>query len=555
MSDGVGRWRGAARAGLLALAAIGWLGLGGCSPTPARASRDGSDGGQASGGPDAGAPDGGAGDGGPDGGTSDGGADGGVADGGTPDGGGFDGGFDGGTDGGTDGGFDGGTDGGTVDGGSPDGGTAFQLGTPGPWPAGNVTYGPTEGIEESPVVGASADEDQNRWVATHDALYLLKPNQAAFRRFDAHDGLHLPSNPVIYNETYWLHETIAGGAFPPGITELTGGGRGEVFVGYQGDDDGVGDDTDPGRHTGKIDRVRLLASGALQVDRFDLASINHGMVYWHNRTIERLVYDHLIHPHTLYAGCNHGVDLLLPDAFRLPNPGEWIDSVNQEWMGDHLHAQVCWHKACTDESGLRLGDWRGLAIAKDGGLWHAGKWAAGKITWDPNPSVWVSRNGAAFAAAFGDPYAQPGMASSPPVFMPPNEGDAVNMTAVAEAPDGTVWFASRSWGCGAVDCRGYGVAALKPHQGFTYLDPVRDLGMAEEDVIDLVALPDGRLVLAGPNTGLVFYDPATGQRKPLRAGQGIPDDRVHRLELDTMVDPPTLYVSTAGGVAALRVFP
>jgi hypothetical protein len=544
MSNGVSRWVGAARAGLLALVAMGWLGLGACSPSPTRTSPGDADGGQLGHGPDAGSPDGGTIDGGslPDGGGV---PDGGVPDGGVPDG--------GTTDGGT---VDGGSpDGGSPDGGSPDGGSGFQLGTPGPWPTGNVAYGRADGIQESPVVGASADEDQNRWVATHDALYLLQPGQTTFRRFDARDGLHLPSNPVIYHETYWLRETIAGGAVPPGITELTGGGRGEVFVGYQGDDEGMGDYNDPGRHSGKIDRVRLLASGALQVDRFDLASIDHGMVYWHDRTIERLIYDHWIHPHTLYAGTNHGVVLLLPDAFRLPNPGEWIDSVNKEWMGDHLHAQVCWHKACTDESGLRLGDWRGLAIAKDGGLWLAGKWTAGKITWHPDPSVWVSRNGAAFAVAFGDPYAQPGLPSSPPVFMPPNEGDAVNMTAVAEAPDGTVWFASRSWGCGNVDCRGYGVATWKPHRGFIYLDPVRDLGMAEEDVADLVALPDGRLVLAGPNTGLVFYDPATGQKKPLRAGQGIPSDRVQRLELDTMTDPPTLYVSTAGGAAALRILP
>jgi hypothetical protein len=79
--------------------------------------------------------------------------------------------------------------------------------------------------------------------------------------------------------------------------------------------------------------------------------------------------------------------------------------------------------------------------------------------------------------------------------------------------------------------------------------------MSELDVEDIVALPDGRLVFAGQSTGLVLYDPATKESVPLRAGQGIPDDRVTQLEVDTMVDPPALHVSTFGGAAVLRVLP
>jgi len=84
---------------------------------------------------------------------------------------------------------------------------------------------------------------------------------------------------------------------------------------------------------------------------------------------------------------------------------------------------------------------------------------------------------------------------------------------------------------------------------------VRDVGLGETSVSDLVALPDGRLAMAGPNTGLVLWDPASGRRTALHAGQGIPDDHVLRLELDTMVDPPALHVSTWGGAAVLRVLP
>jgi hypothetical protein len=41
----------------------------------------------------------------------------------------------------------------------------------------------------------------------------------------------------------------------------------------------------------------------------------------------------------------------------------------------------------------------------------------------------------------------------------------------------------------------------------------------------------------------------------MRAGQGIPNDSVLRIQLDTMVDPPALHVATRGGAAVLRVLP
>jgi hypothetical protein len=186
------------------------------------------------------------------------------------------------------------------------------FGGAGPWGAEGRRYRPAEGILEQPVVGATTDEAQNLWVATHDALYLLKPGDKAFRRFDARDGLHLQSNPVPYcDEDFGDHACpIAGAAADPGISEIEGGTAGEVFVGYFGIDDGSDDWTDPNRHSGKLDRVRLSSNG-LQVDRFDLSSSNTAQ-FWHNRTVQRLVYDHFLHPHELYVGTNHGVDRLWP---------------------------------------------------------------------------------------------------------------------------------------------------------------------------------------------------------------------------------------------------
>lgn len=436
------------------------------------------------------------------------------------------------------------------------------FGGPGPWPMDNVTYGAAQGIREQPVVGTSTDEAQNLWVATHNALYLLKPGWTQFKRYDAADGLHLQSNPVSYCDSNFgggdKSCPIYGAAADPGILEIVGGGPNEVFVGYAGIDSDPGDWTDLNRHTGKLDRVRLKSDGTIQVDRFDLVSVNHGGQYWHNRSIMRMVYDHVIHPHNLYVGTNHGVDRLLPDHYRAPYPGEWFDVANAEYMSDHLHARVCYHRACDNtESYQRMGDWRGLAIAPDGQLWTAGRWTAGRIRWDPDVVNWFMRPGdQAFSAAFGDPYPESpndeGFVNEP-VFRVPQEGDPVDLSAVSVAPDGTVWFASGPYHYGADDVA-YGVASWNGRSFKTY-DPQTQMGMAEHNVRDLIALPDGRLVLAGPNSGLVFWNPKTGEAKPMRAGQGIPDDTVLRLELDTMVSPPALHVSTQTGATVLRKLP
>jgi hypothetical protein len=429
-----------------------------------------------------------------------------------------------------------------------------RFGGPGPWPVANQVFGAAEGIGESPVVGASTDEAQNLWVATHTALYLLRPGETTFRRYGSRDGLHLMDNPASIREDYCgSTAVVTGAAAEPGISTIVGGADGEVFVGYFGASEMVGDCTDPAfaRHSGKIDRVRLRPDDSLEVTRFDLASVGFGMNFWHNRSVYRLVYDHVHHPHTLYAGANHGVDLILPDRYRDPRPGEWSGSPLVEWLGDHLHPHVCYHAACPldTEGDQRMGDWYGLAIAPDGDLWTAGRYAAGKIRWDPlGPYHWEhDRGGAeAFSEAFGDPY--PG---NPPVFQPPLEGDPVSLTAVAVSPDETVWFGNKRF---FGEDQNYGIASFRRGQGFTYHSPF-EVGMSELDVQDIVALPDGRLVFAGPTTGLVVHDPATGRHQAIRAGQGIPDDRVTRLELDTMVDPPALHVSTAGGAASLRVLP
>ncbi|MFL5400039.1 MAG: WD40 repeat domain-containing protein [Myxococcales bacterium] len=393
----------------------------------------------------------------------------------------------------------------------------------------------------------TTDGAQNRWVATHQALYLLRPGDKTFHRYDARDGLHLAGNPVTYCDTWAPRPScLSGAAVSPGITEITGGGPGEVFVGYAGHDDGTEDFNDPNRHTGKLDRVRVDASGAIAVQRLDLVNSSTAQ-FWHDRTVQRLVYDRA--RKELYVGTNHGIDRLQPDRYRDPKPGEWFLNVTHEWLSDHLHPRVCFHAACTgDESkdDQRMGDWRGIALAPDGDLWVAGKWTAGKIRWTSDLSAWHARPGhEAYAFNFGDPY-DPSTGANPPVFKPPREGDPVSMSAVAVAKDGTVWFASDSLSRDP----SYGLASFDG-KSFHYF-AVRTAGVSRAR--DLVALPDGRVAIASP-VGISLWDPSSGKTTLVAGSALLPSDDVVRLELDTSVDPPSLHVSTSSGAAVLRVLP
>ena len=166
-----------------------------------------------------------------------------------------------------------------------------------------------------------------------------------------------------------------------------------------------------------------------------------------------------------------------------------------------------------------MGHWRGLAIDAQGGLWHAGKWSAGLISWDPSPLNWWQRQGAAFEYAFGDPY-YPDGSGIPPVFRVANEGHVVALTAVAVCPDGKVWFGSSG---PRTACRR---RSPRSTERASHYFNAQAMGLGEAAVRDLACLPDGRLVLAGFSTGLALYDPATGTSKQIHAGGGLPSDRI-----------------------------
>jgi len=304
-----------------------------------------------------------------------------------------------------------------------------------------------------------------------------------------------------------------------------------------------------------------------------------------------MVYDHFIHKHELYVGGEHGVDKISPDKWFPPREN-WPFNDNLFWMSDHLHVVACYHQWCMNDENIdnqRIGEWRGLALDDDGNLWVGGKWSAGKIFYvaantelnadgTPNPNGnkgWFQRGGHAFddpktgrsfsfgwqfcgtagheekwsGSAWVDQPCSP-FTGTPPVFWPPQPGDPVSISAVTVTPDGKSWLASAP----IAGNPSYGLASFDGNV-FSYFDPIRDAGMVENDITDMVALPDGRLVLAGASSGLTFWDPKTGAHVSMRAGQGLPSDNVNRLELDRMVDPPALHVSTDGGATRIRVFP
>jgi hypothetical protein len=132
--------------------------------------------------------------------------------------------------------------------------------------------------------------------------------------------------------------------------------------------------------------------------------------------------------------------------------------------------------------------------------------------------------------------------NTPPVFPVPSPGDYAEINAVTVTPDGKSWWSSSV----------YGIASFDGFQ-FKYFSPAQ--AGTSSTVSDLVALPDGRLAVGTRSDGLMIWNPSTGAHTAFRAGSGLPDNSVNRLELDMMVDPPALHVSTGMGATTLRVFP
>ena len=428
----------------------------------------------------------------------------------------------------------------------------------GPWPVAPLTvYGSAQGLHERPI-SASTDEAENLWVVTERALYLMRPGDKTFRRYTAADGLHFGPG--------WTD--------PPDFTLVTGGkGKaaaqpeipskrpaipatiGQAFVGYYAHDThepqmpGAHTDADPIAHMGKMDEVLLLEDLTLLVHRYDFHNSNDGHFY-ETREIMNAAYDHFHHPGELYVSSNHGVTRVQPEKFRLPaTPSEkgFAISVEREWYADHVHPWVCDGAPC-GPTGPRsmFGDFFGLLLSDDGRIWMGGLTTGAAIHWTPDLQLW--RNSWKPDNPF-DPYFGDG--SGPPIFPTAREGDSVNIRAIAETMDGTIWFASGGNVGWRVPWRG--LASWQGGFHFQYYDP-QSLGALEGNILELVGWED-RLVFGFPNTGLLVWKPGDATGKRIGFGQGLPGEQIGRLYLDRMTDPPALYVPTEGGLAVFRSLP
>ena len=168
-----------------------------------------------------------------------------------------------------DGGIDGGADAG------PDAG---------PWHAGDVIMVPnsdgwhfsSDGLPSGSVMGASADEDGNIWVAGRGGVFVQRGGAGRFQQFTLADGLH----PYGYLPDGSPAESSPSLAVTPAIS-ISGGPGSSAFVGYQGKE-GCEDEwdrylPDHGRanpsiyKSGDVDKV-VLSGGGIRVAHYDIFS-------------------------------------------------------------------------------------------------------------------------------------------------------------------------------------------------------------------------------------------------------------------------------------------
>lgn len=399
--------------------------------------------------------------------------------------------------------------------GGDDGASPVDLGRPsapdlaygpeGPWPTADLTtYGPAQGLEAG-ALDASPDDAQNIWAATHEALYLLRPGETQFRRFTAADGLHIQAftdpdgNPAVTH-----------------ITAIAGGHANEVFVGYFGYET-LGDpylDTDAQKALGNADKVQLDASGRLVVTRYLFrCDFDYGRGCWENRSVRRMLYAHegLAAGH-LFIGMNHGVTHVFEDRF-----------------GDHIHPDV-W---VTQPDGRRwqlLGNFYGLALAADGTLWHAGRWAVGAHRWYPDPKAWVKGKNAWTMTTHTSHHA-----------LEVEPGYREENRAVAITPDDTVWIASYTHGLSS-----WHPVTSKGNYG-TIRHWTSTPGLPTSQIIDMTADLDGTLWLVMESGALLRFDPRTSA---VHTWPGVSGAR--RIVMDRTVVPRALYVSMSTGIAVIR---
>jgi len=223
-------------------------------------------------------------------------------------------------------------------------------------------------------------------------------------------------------------------------------------------------------------------------------------------------------------------------------------------LADHVHPVVCMGGICDGTRAITFGDQYGLTLAPDGRLWMAGLTTAGAVHYKETLDEWVQSWGTVnpFWPGFGD-------GCCAPVFPTAVEGDPVNLRAVTVTSDGVVWFASGAADSWRVPIRGMASWTQNPKSDptrmpmgtFAYYDPTQ-LGAIEYNILEMVALPDDRLLLGFPNSGLLVWKPGDKKGQRITVSEGLPGERIGRIHLDRLHDPAILLVPTDGGLALMR---
>ena len=452
-------------------------------------------------GPDAGI------DGGPDAGPGgvDAGTDGGV-DAGT------DGGVDAGTDGGVDAGTGGGVDAGT--GGGVDAGTGADAGTVTIVPRSDGWHFAGDGLPSGSVMGASADEGGNLWVAGGSAgVFVQQAGQGSFRNFTIADGLH-PYGTLsgqVAKDLGVPDGTPADrnprlDATP--VISVSGGPAGTAFVGYQGKP-GCEDEWDRYGETladhekadpsiyksGDADKI-VLSGGGIAVSHFDIYSgqgvvPNEPLGREKLCTVHRILYEH--QSNRVWLGANHGFAYGFADsaaAWEHIHPG--INDVHNWMMTDAYYGIALDTIPHVDSKGAVFYDvWFGGMIrttrfrfGETLGDYYAAQprteyYGGGDISKDlpaqaaywNRMDIWPDPVGERWDPPHGD------WKSREPDALKPSDWNVDNVTGIAVLKSGDAWISSHTNGLRRVNHDGQFVSDAtawlpSPHLGAIAKDPL-----------------------------------------------------------------------------------
>ena len=385
-------------------------------------------------------------------------------------GGGSSGGGGGGTDGGgggTDGG--GGNGGGTDGGGSTDGGVAITIPNADGW----TFYAANQGLTSSHVMGATADEGGNLWVAGGtDGVFVLRSGSSSFQKFGLADGLHpygyMPDGSPADKNPYLEALSISGGP------------AGSAFVGYMGktvqgeagcEDNWDSSNPDPAVYkSGDADRLTLSGNGisVVHYDIFSGPNVVPNEMRGREKlcNIVRIVYQH--GTNYVWFGGNHG--FALGQANFPGNPtcnGEYPgkqSSINCAGVFEHTHPAINGY-ATDDPNDHRVWylteDYYGIAVdplTQD--IWFGGQIRTTRFKFSSSTgSDPLSRYYDAELHTEDSPYASnridvwPDPVGEPNIPRPSQRVDDA-VAGIAAMPDGSAWIGSFAHGLRRID--GYG---------------------------------------------------------------------------------------------------